>query len=263
MKYSRLSLVAVAAVCGAALAGCDSTNPATQLLDDATVTNDVAASAGDAMAAHIEGMVGNETSGPFSGLMAGDGIPMSNATSTNRTTTCYDAAGAVVTNCLPIASVRRIVTSMTITGTRSRVDTINGAVRGFTGAVHRAMVDTVTRNFNGTTETSRSHTGSGTGNDTTTFTQGDVTRVATESSVDSVKAVTWAVPRSAHPISGSLVRVVSGKVTLTKGTRTETLNYSRTITVTFPPDANGNVTMTIGTKTCTLNLVTRKVGSCV
>ncbi len=261
MLHRRLSSV-FAAVAVVALTSCDTTNPVTQLLDDATITNDVAASAGDAMATHVETMVGNETSGSFSGLMAGDVIGAANATSTNRTTACFDAAGAVVTNCQPISSVRRIVSQVTLNGTRTRTDTINTRVRSFSGALHRVVVDTVTRNFTGATETSRSHSGLSTANDTTTFTESDVTRVATETAVDSVKAVTFSVPRSAYPVSGSMVRVVTGKVTLTKGTKTESRQISRTITVTFPPDAQGNVSLTVNGKTCSLNLVTHKVSSC-
>lgn len=262
MNHRRLSTVLLAAACSVAITSCDGTNVATQLLDDATITNDVAASAGDAMASHVESMVGNETSGSFAGLTAGGVIGASNAVSVNRTTTCYDAAGAVVANCAPASSVRKIVTHMTINGTRSRTDTINAAVRGFTGAVHRVVDDTVTRSFNGTTETSRSHSALATSNDTTTFSQGDVTRVANESAVDSVKSVTWAVPRSTYPISGSIVRVVAAKVTFTKGTKTETRQVTRTVKITFPPDAQGNVTMTVNGKTCTLNLVTHKVSAC-
>ena len=80
--------------------------------------------------------------------------------------------------------------------------------------------------------------------------------------MDSVKAVTFSVPRSAYPVSGSMVRVVTGKVTLTKGTKTESRQISRTITVTFPPDAQGNVSLTVNGKTCSLNLVTHRVSNC-
>lgn len=260
MKH-RFSFVAAAALCTAVLTGCDSTAVATQLLDDATVTNDVAASAGDAMATHVKTMVGNETSGTFAGIM-GDAIPVSNAVSTSRTTACFDAAGAPVTNCQPMASVRRIVATATLSGTRTRTDTINGRVRGFTGTVSRVASDTITRNFTATTETSRAHTGLSRSTDTTTFTEGDMVRRATEVAVDTVKAVTWSMPRSAYPISGSVVRVVTGTVTLTKGTRTESRQIARKITVTFPPDAQGNVTMTVDGKTCTLNLTTHRVGNC-
>ena len=82
MKHRSISTLMVAALCSAALAGCN--NDVTPLtLDDATIANDVAATTGDAMATHMETMLGNQTSGTFAGLMAGDPIPMSNATTVN------------------------------------------------------------------------------------------------------------------------------------------------------------------------------------
>ena len=263
MKYRTLSTMVAAAMCAAALAACNIDNAAKLTLADSTVTNDVAVSTGDAMATHVETMVGNETSGSFAGLMAGDPIPMSLATSVNRTTTCYDVNGVAVTNCLPLASVRKIVSHAIVGGTRARTDTINTRVRSFTGAFHRIVDDTTTRVFTGATETSRVHNGRATAHDTTLFTEGEASRAATEAAVDSVRGVAWAVPRGAYPTAGYIVRIDTANIVLTKGTQTVSRSVVRTAKVTFPPDAQGNVALTINGKTCTLNLVTHKVSACI
>jgi hypothetical protein len=82
--------------------------------------------------------------------------------------------------------------------------------------------------------------------------------------MDSVKAVTFALPRSTNPwpISGSIVRTDTVHVTLTKGSTTETRDVTRRVVITFPADAQGNVQITINAKACNLNLVTRRVTNC-
>ena len=261
----RIEKLAIAAVVAAAfVTGCESTDPS--VFEDATVTADLAASAGEAMAASIAEMTANQMA---AGMMVVDAdAPAGNAITVQRSRTCYDAADAVVANCSPLASVRKIVTNLTLNGTREGSRTTNGGNEAsWTGAVHRVMADTIRREFNTATppaEVSRTHAGITTGNDTTTFTEGDFTRKASESIRDTVKQVKFNLPRSSNPwpVSGSIVRVTTVKVTVAKGDRSESRDITRRITVTFPPDAQGNVVLTINETTCNLNLVTRRVTNC-
>lgn len=263
MKVQR---VAVAAVVSAAFfTGCESTDPS--VFQDEVVTEDIAASAGEAMAASIADMIGNQSSASMPMVVSAD-APTANAVTVNRSRTCYDAAGAVLTGCSPIASVRRIVTNMTVDGTRSDTRTTKrGTESSWTGAVHRTVADTMRRNFNTAqppAEVSRTHSGFSTGNDTTTFTEGDFTRKASEQTRDTVKALRFDLPRSTNPwpAAGSLVRVTTVNATVSNGTRSETRSFTRRVTVTFPADAQGNVVLTINETTCNLNLVTRRVTNC-
>lgn len=269
-KSRRYSLVvAGAATLAGAMVACESSTDVS-LINDAAVTADAAASAGDAIGLAVATMIGNESTAQLSSLEAQPDVPMSNATDNSgvnatRTRTCLDAAGAAVTNCQPLSSVRKIITSVTLNGTRSGSN--DSSTKTWTGAVHRAILDTLTRVFNTATppvETSRIHAGTATANDTTTFTEGTFSRKAVETAVDSTKAVTFAVPRSTNPwpTSGSIVRVVQVKVTVTRGDKTETRNMTLRIEVTFPADAQGNVVLKINTKTCNLNLVTHAVTNC-
>jgi hypothetical protein len=262
VKKIRLFPLFVAASTVAVMSACESSTDV-PLLNDATITADVAASAGDAIALSVTNMVTNETAATLSNIEA---LPTSNVVDNtltySRTRTCLDVNGAVVVACTPLTSVRKIATRVTMDGTRS--GSSPDATKSWTGAVHRVSNDTVTRVFTGSTETSRIHADVATGNDTTTFTEGTFSRKVIEAGLDSVKQVTWNVPRSTNPwpISGSIKRVATVKVTVTKGDRTETRDVVRTITVTFPPDAQGNVVMTINGKTCNLNLVTHAVTAC-
>jgi hypothetical protein len=158
-----------------------------------------------------------------------------------------------------------IVVAATIDGSRSSTRTKdNGATVTWSGAVHRTMSDTTRRVFNGTTETSRVHTHVATGNDTTTFTDGTLTRRVAEAVRDSVKALTFNLPRTSnpYPVSGSIVRNVTANVLVTSGTRDASVSRSHRIEVVFPADAQGNVTLKIDAKTCQLNLATRAVTNC-
>lgn len=263
MKVQRFAVASMLA--GVFFTGCDSTDPS--VFQDEVVTEDIAASAGEAIAAAVADMIGNQTSASMPMVVSAD-APTASAVTTNRSRTCYDAAGAVVAGCSPIASVRRIVTNLTIDGTRSDTRTTKrGTESSWTGAVHRTAADTMRRNFNTAqppAEVSRTHSGFTTGNDTTTFTEGDFTRKASEQIRDTVKAVRFDLPRSSNPwpAAGSIVRVTTVNATVTKGARSESRSLTRRITVTFPPDAQGNVVLTINDKTCNLNLVTRRVTNC-
>ena len=265
MKMTKLLPLVVAAAAG--LAACNDSMSSTQLISDEELSRDIAASAGDAIATSIATIAANEADGGLSGASVQSSVMAANSQNLNfnRTRTCFDASGAVMASCTPISSVRKIVTHVTIDGTRSGSHPArNGGTATWEGDVHRVADDTLVRNFTGSTETSRTHTGVITANDTTHFSNGDIDRTASEAAVDSIKGVTWNVPRSSNPfpVSGSIKRVVSVHIVVTKGSETQTRTFNRTITVSFPADAQGNVTLTINDKTCQLNVVTRAVTNC-
>ena len=259
MKSASLAFAAVAC---AGLLACDSTSPTDSLVADDVVTADVTASSADAIVASLDAMRQNEVQGGILNVAALQESPLVDV---SRTTTCYDANGAVVANCQPLSSVRKIVSHLAMSGSRSGSRTKTGGTTvSWSGAVHRIADDTLVRNFTGTTETSRTHSNLVVTHDTTTFTDGDVTRLMSEAARDSVKAVTWNVPRSSNPfpVSGSIVRVDSIKVVATGPNRTASREMVRVIEVDFPADAQGNVVLKINNKTCSLNLVTRAVSNC-
>jgi len=256
----RLSHLAAAAAAVALLA-CDSTSPKNKLTSDAIITADVAASSGDAIASSLEIMSANEGAGGLSTAAEA----ASPAFSYDRTRTCWDASNAVVANCTPLSSVRKIATHVVANGSRSGSSaTEGGRTVTWSGAAHWVMNDTVVRNFNGATETSRVHTDITTGHDTLTFSSDNVSRFAASATVDSVKAVQFNLPRSQNPfpVSGSIVRVDTVHVTAESANRSEDRQVVRVVKVTFPPDAQGNVALQVNDKTCTLNLVTHTVANC-
>src|SRR5262249_27260054 len=132
---------------------------------DDTVTNDIAASSGDAIASGVETMAANEDAAtmPSSGVEAA-----APNLSFSRLRTCYDGTGTVVPNCSPMSSVRKIITHVSVDGSRSgSVSVTGGNTTSWSGAVHRVADDTITRNFNGSTEQSRTHDAVGMAHDTT------------------------------------------------------------------------------------------------
>jgi len=255
------SLVLAAVVCAGMIA-CDSTSPSSSLVSDAVVSADVNASTADAVAASLDAMVANEAAGGFASLAALEAAPV---VEYSGTVTCYDANNAVVANCTPKTSVRKIVRHVQITGSRSGSrETTGGNSVTWSGAVHRIADDTIVRNFTGAEEVSRTHSNLVVTHDTTTFTDGDVSRFMSEAARDTVKAVKWNLPRTSNPfpVSGAIVRVDSIKVTATGPNRTESRELVRVVEVDFPADAQGNVVLKVNGKTCSLNLVTRKVSNC-
>lgn len=266
MKPFRMShLAALVVLAGAA--ACENMSPESRLVSDDVITADVANSSGDAIASVVETMMANETVAGLSN--ASEDVQQavtSNTLTFERSRTCYDAANAVVNNCQPLSSVRKIVTHVDIDGSRTYRETEDSPPI-WTGVVHRLLDDTVTRNYNTAAqpaEISRTHSSVGLGDDTTTFNGERVHKVMSESTRDSVKAVTWNLPRSQNPfpVSGSIVRVVSVKVTATSDNGTATREGTRRIQVSFPADAQGNVVLQINDKTCNLNLVTHVVSNC-
>ena len=274
MTIARYVSPFVAAIAAFSLGACGSDTTATTatLFSDSTTTVDVATSAGDAAATALETMAGNEaTAGASAELIGATALfaaNPANTLATTRTRTCLDAAGATVANCTPIASVRKIATHVTADGSRTSTTTTTGGTSAtWTGAVHRVSNDTLTRVFNTASpavETSRIHNDQEAAHDTTVFTEGTTTRINAEAAHDSVKAVTFTLPRSSnpYPISGTIVRVDSVHVSITKTGKTETKDVVRVVTIAFPADAQGNVVLTVNGKTCSLNLATHVVSAC-
>jgi hypothetical protein len=259
MKSASL---AVAAIACAAMIACDSTSPDSSLVSDAIVSADIDASTADAVAASLDAMLANEAAGGFASLAALAAAPL---VEYSGTVTCYDANNTVVANCSPKANVRKIVRHVQITGSRSGSrEKTGGSTVTWSGAVHRIADDTIVRNFTGAEEVSRTHSNLVVTHDTTTFADGDISRFMSEAARDTVKALTWNLPRSTNPfpVSGSIVRVDSIKVTASGPNRTESRELVRVLEVDFPADGQGNVVLKVNGKTCNLNLVTRKVSNC-
>lgn len=264
MRSVRVILRTATALALLSVGACGDPTSSDALYDEAAVTLDVAASAGDAVATMLVTMAGNEAFAGGSPELDATAAP-STTVNVSRSRSCYDAAGAPVNNCMPFSSVRMIVTALTMDGTRSATRTNDaGATVSWTGAIHRTSNDTVRRIFTNATESARVHTDVAVGNDTTTFTDGSFTRKLAEAVRDSVKSLTFALPRSSnpYPVSGSIVRRVTAHVEIAKENRTASRDFTRRIEVIFPADVQGNVVLKIDAKTCQLNLVTRAVTNC-
>lgn len=244
------TVVPVAAVLGlGGLAACsDAVAPE---LSDLEVAQDLALSSGDVAAVDVAELVVNEVFGGFAGAPALEGPSPSGLTVT-RSRTCYDAQGNVQSQCdrLTTASMR---IQMTMDGTRQG--------ENYTAAVHRSRDLTISGLLG--EETSRTHNGVGTANDTVTVQRNGATRTVRESSTDSIVNLVFNLPHATNPwpVSGQIIRNVNATITIS-GPREETRTISRRIVVTFPPDAQGNVSIQMGNTTCTLNLVTRRVVNC-
>jgi len=260
------SLLAAAAVFG--IVACENTTSALPtLLTDATVNADVATNSGDAMASAVETLNGNETFNALPSIASTSG-EVAPALDAARSRTCYDANGAVVANCTPLSSVRKIVTHVEINVARNGTSsTEGGTTKTWTGVVHRISNDTLVRTFSTAqppVEQSRTHSDVTVGHDTTTFTEGTFSRKLSESTRDTVKAVKFNLPRSSNPwpVSGSIVRVDTVHATATKDNKTEERTVVRSVEVDFPPDAQGNVVLKVNDKVCNLNLTTHVVSNC-
>ncbi len=243
------TFMAAAAMLG--VAACIDFNGPPEGLTDVEVAQDLALSSGDAIAGDVADLIANE-------LFVGLGAPPAGAPEApsdlvvSRTRTCYDQNGNAQTECnrLTTASIR---VQWTADGTRE--------TENLSAHIHHTRDVTISGLLG--EETSRTHNGVGTSNDTVTITREAMTKTVAESSVDSVRNVVFNLPRATNPwpVSGSIVRRVEATITIT-GPREETRTVSRRVEVTFPADAQGNVTIMVGDATCTLNLVTRRVTNC-
>lgn len=236
------------------------------ILSDSMATQDVATTSGDAIATSVETMAANEVATLSFDVLRS--VSASNTFTLNRTKTCYDGSGVVVAACSPLSSVRKIVSLVTMDGSRGSGSAVTGgSATTWSGAIHRVSNDTTVRNFSTAAtpaEISRTHSDVIVGHDTTMFSDATTTRKHVETYHDTVKGVTWNVPRSSNPfpVSGSIVRVDSVHVTVSKANQTETKDRVHTVEVDFPADAQGNVVLKVDAKTCSLNLVTHAISGC-
>lgn len=249
-----------------ACSGDIATGALASLFSDSTATLDVATTSGDALATSVETMTADEAASLSFDVIRS--VAASNNATVNRTKTCYDASGVIVAGCSPISSVRKIVSLVTMDGTRGSSSAVTGGTAAsWSGAFHRVSNDTTVRTFSTAAspiELSRTHLDVIVGHDTTMFSEGTTTRNHVETSHDTVKGVTWNMPRSSNPfpVSGSIVRVDSVRVTIAKASETETRDRVHVVELDFPADAQGNVVLKVNAKTCSLNLVSHAVSNC-
>ena len=247
------------------LAACnDATNPVSQVISDVQLNSDVVTTSGDAIANYVGEFIINEA---FAGLPASvapsfDLFGSPPGVTVTRSRTCFDAQGQQQAQCDPITTASVLLT-MTIDGSFTRVvQTPAGATDTLTASIHRARSLTISGLAG--TETSRTHNGTGSSNDTTVFKNATLMRTMTEASLDSVQNVVFNLPHASNPwpVSGKIVRSVSGKVVVVGGEHSGERSFTRRIEVDFPADAQGNVVIKINDKTCNLNLVTHRVTNC-
>jgi len=246
---SRFRLLLAAAAIGVT-ACTDATTP--NLISDSQVSADVAASSGDAIATDIAGLIANEA---FAGMpSAPAGLFASPpGVSETRSRTCFDAQDVQQQQC-DDQTTAKVVLHWTLDGGR--------AGDHFSASIHRIR-DLTISGLAGT-ETSRTHDGVGTSNDTTVFAGERITRTSVESAIDSVKSIVFNLPHATNPwpVSGSVVRRLTLHITVEGDNVSESRDANRRVEVIFPADAQGNVTINVNDKTCTLNLVTRAVVNC-
>jgi hypothetical protein len=266
VKVFPLSSLALVAAAIGFVACSDSTSSVPDIVSDANIAADIASSSGDAMASSLEAMIANEANASLPNLTAPlPSVARAMDVTYSRTRTCYTASDVVVTGCSPLSQVRKIVTHVTANGTRS--GTTPNLDVAWTGVAHRVADDTLLRNFNTAqpaAEISRTHNGLATAHDTATFTGDVVVRVVNEAAVDSVRGLTWNLPRSSNPwpVSGKIVRVDTVHVVATAANQTAERTVVRIVEVDFPPDAQGNVVLKVNDRTCNLNLATHLVTNC-
>src|SRR5262245_44002864 len=205
MKRSLLAhAVTLAALAG--LAACSSDNslaPATSnLLNDRLINNDVAVSAGDAFVTELGLMLGNEVA------MAGIGMaprpafdlfgdPSGGSWTISRTHTCYDENDQPQSRCND-TTTSYIVFTLKVDGSFERNATGPEGTDSMFVAVHLDAEHTISGLLGH--ETSRTHDGHGSSNDTTSFVgiheDRTLKRYKTESSLDSVVGVVFDLPHA-------------------------------------------------------------------
>lgn len=268
MRQFRTMTGAMAAALVLALTACDSATDPAGIITDSELDQDLAAASGEAVANDVADLIGSEQ---FAGLpnasVGFDLFASPPGVMVTRTRTCYD--NNVAQGACDAATTDSVVLTMTKNGSFERSHTGPRGTETFSAAVHQSRSLTIS-GLSGT-ETTRIHNGTGTGNDTTdfegTFEDVTITRHVAEASSDSIRQVVFNVPRdpnSPYPVSGSIVRNVSGEVEVTavgpNGERNETRSYTRRVVVTFDGDATAVIT--INSRSCTLNLGTRRITNC-
>lgn len=290
--HRRLPLAGVALAALGAAACSDATTPAStpdEVLPQAQISADVAASAGEEIARDIEAL---SASAVVAGLEPGASLTASGTPSAASLSVMRAGAPGCA---LDEASGRHVCPTLTVEGltwTRSYalLDadgqamaeysptltasinaqwTMDGTVHGshgdatWTATVHHARDYTVSGLAGA--ETSRSWSGTGSSADTAVYTGANRTRRYGMTGTHTTTAVVFALPRAEHhyPQSGTVERTVSGTATVS-GAQQVTRSVARTVRVTFDGDATARLEVVGPERTlvCTLDLATRQVSGC-
>lgn len=262
-----IALVPLAAL----LAACGDSSPLVPRpstgVTDAQISRDVAATAGSAVAGDVADLlVGEATAGLTSAAAA----------------TCpYDAASryhvcaTVTSGGLSIARRFQFRDASgtpaqsfdpTLTASVNFLRTLDGSVTGAAGTDAatwtRGVHETSDRTVSGMAgaETQRVWNGVDTGADTTVFSATAGARTYAATVTQTMTDVVVSVPRVATswPLSGTVTRVVTAK--LSTAASTATRNIVRTATITF--NGTSTVPITVNGVACTLDLATRTISGC-
>lgn len=267
----RLSLERAAALALVVLTAACSDTTALEDRDPVSVqaTEDLAASAGDAIALNLGILLGAEVDalgpvGPVPNLAIAGRIPpgctqgadgafvctgsRTGNVDWTRSYTFFDAAGAVQ-NGYDAATTASILFLTSMSGSMSR----EGHTAEFSNE-HEMTLSGLAG-----TETERVWNGTGAGSRTETMTGERGTRTYAVTSSDTTNAVRFLLPRAEHPYpaSGSIIHRIDATSTFDGVNGTGTRSFARRTVVTF--DGSSIAAMTINDRACTLNLATRRV----
>ena len=258
-----VALVALMAACG------DDSSlliPRTPSFTDAQISRDVAAAAGQAVALDVVDLLRGEVA---AGLTS------------NAAASCpYDAASgyhvcpSLTLDALTIARRFQFRDASgtaaqsydaSLTASVNFLRTLDGSVSGSTSeglAWTRGIHETSNRTVSGMAgdETQRVWNGTDIGADTTVYTGASNSRTYAASVSQTATDVVVAVPRSATswPLSGTVTRVVTAKLTQTSTTAVR--NIVRTATVTF--NGTSSVPIVVNGLACTLDLAAAAITGC-
>ncbi len=163
----------------------------------------------------------------------------------------FDAAGA------PMERFNNLTTSK-VNYQTDKHGSVGDGVK-FSGVTHRTSNQTTSGLLG--TETTRVWDGYGLSADTVTYRDSTSVRHYAGVRLDTLKAVTYAHPRTtgSYPLSGQTIQVANYTVTST-GRSTETRSVSRRVVITY--NGTDQARLQSGSVTCTLHLDTGKVDGC-
>ncbi|MFL5575822.1 MAG: hypothetical protein ACJ79S_07645 [Gemmatimonadaceae bacterium] len=278
--YTRLSVAVILIAGVAGVAACDSsTAPRAPGAVDAQVSADVAATAGEGVAADVASLLADET---LAGVAAGAALSGARAATVAEAAGCpfdaatqyhlcsrttergldltrryqfRDASGAPMESYDPERTAA-IAFGRTLDGHLSGT---TAAGVSWTAATHQSA-ERIVSGLAGA-ETQRVWNGSGSSADTTTHSDGATTRHYAATTAHLARNVVVKLPRSSFPWpqSGTMTRTVSADLEVV-GARDGTRRVSRTVTVTF--NGTARVPLVVNDLSCTLDLETGRVSDC-
>lgn len=240
--------------------------PRTPSLTDAQISHDVAATAGQAVAADVADLLVGEAAAGLTSTGAAN-CPY-DATSSYHVCPSVTLDGLTVTRRFQFRDASGTASQSydpSLTASVNFLRTLDGSMGGSTSdglTWTRGVHETSNRTVSGMAgdETQRVWNGTDTGADTTIYTSGSNTRTYAASVTQTGTDVVVALPRSATswPLSGTVTRVVTAK--LTQSSTTATRNIVRTATVTF--NGTSEVPIVVNGVTCTVDLAAGSVSGC-